>query len=260
MEPPVFIVSVLVGGFAFGAIARFIVPRGELLTLAETTLVGIAGSAVGAILGNLLSSETALALRWGSVVGSIAGTVVLLVVVVATVHRLGLRLPQATAATAEALVADGEGHAVEFKQTARHNVHTGQRDPRLEVAVARTVAGFLNADGGTLLIGIGDDGTAVGLDDDLQLMKKPDLDRYELWLSDLLARCLGRPAVARVRVTFELVDNHTVCRVDVGEAPEPVFLDEPGGDRSADMYVRMGNSTRRLLTDEALDYSRTRWS
>lgn len=261
MQPPFFILAVLVSGFVFGAIARFLVPRGELLTWAETTLIGIAGSAVGAILGNALTPGIPLlALRWGSVAGSIAGTLLVLTIVVTTVHRLGLRPTDVRRATAGALVADGESHEVEFKRTARRNTHTGERDPRLEVAIAKTIAGFLNADGGTLLVGITDDGSAVGLDDDLALMKKPDLDRYELWLSDHLGRCLGRTAVAHVRVSFELVDHNTVCRVDVAASPEPVFLDAPGGERGADMYVRMGNSTRKLLTDEALDYSRTHWS
>lgn len=111
----------------------------------------------------------------------------------------------------------------------------------------------------TLLIGVTDEGAAIGLDDDLKLMKEPDLDRYELWLTDHLERCVGKPAVANVTVTFELVDNSQVCRVDVEAAQGPVFLDEPGGNREVDMYVRMGNSTRKLLTDEAFEYARQRW-
>jgi len=38
-----------------------------------------------------------------------------------------------------------------------------------------------------------------------------------------------------------------------------VFVDEPKGGRTADFYVRMGNSTRRLLTDEFAEYQRSRW-
>ena len=34
-----------------------------------------------------------------------------------------------------------------------------------------------------------------------------------------------------------------------------IFLAEPGGRRTADLYVRMGNATRRLLTDEAISYA-----
>lgn len=158
------------------------------------------------------------------------------------------------------MIIGGEGHAVEFKQTARWNIHSNQRDSEVELAIAKTIAGFLNAGGGTLLVGVSDDGSAIGLNDDLNLMKQPDLDRYELWLGDHLERCLGKPALRNIRVTFELVNYEHVCRLDVQPSPDPVFLDEPGGNREADMYVRMGNSTRKLLTDEALEYVRQHWS
>ncbi len=69
----------------------------------------------------------------------------------------------------------------------------------------------------------------------------------------------GSTAVARLRIMFELVDEQQVCRVDVLPSPDPVFLDEPGGSREADLYVRTGNSTRKLLTDDAVDYCRNHW-
>ena len=70
----------------------------------------------------------------------------------------------------------------------------------------------------------------------------------------------GKPAVTHVTVAFEIVTNNQVCRVEAAASPAPVFLDEPGGNREADMYVRMGNSTRKLLTDEALEYVGQHWS
>ena len=57
------------------------------------------------------------------------------------------------------LVSIGESHAVEFKSTLRTNMHTGTRDPRMENAILRALAGFLNTNGGTLVVGVADDGT-----------------------------------------------------------------------------------------------------
>ena len=51
---------------------------------------------------------------------------------------------------------------VEFKSTARWNVHTEQADPKIEHVIVKTVCGFLNAEGGTLLIGVDDDGDVLG--------------------------------------------------------------------------------------------------
>jgi len=261
MQPAIFFIGVLLGGFVFGALARVIVPGSQRLTWSETTLVGIAGAGVGALAGNLATPDTdPTAFQWGTLLGVLGGSVLVLVVVNVVMNRLGLRVDPVAELNAAELIAGGEGHELEFKSTARWNVHSQQKDPKLELVIGKTVAGFLNADGGTLLIGVADDGSALGLDADLALMKEPDLDRYELWLTDFLERCLGKPAVANVRVSFELVGNSHVCRVDVAASPAPVFLDEPGGNREADMYVRMGNSTRKLLTDEALEYVGQHWS
>ena len=78
------------------------------------------------------------------------------------------------------LLAVGESQTVEFKSTARYNLHTGQADKKMEHVVTKTVCGFLNAEGGTLLIGVGDDGGVVGLADDMKTLGTKDSDRYKV--------------------------------------------------------------------------------
>ncbi len=157
------------------------------------------------------------------------------------------------------LISVGESSTVEFKSTARVNLHTGARDDAIELVASKTVAGFLNGEGGVLIIGVNDDGRAVGLDRDLAVMKEPDHDRYQLWLVDHLQRTLGKPAVAFVTIEFEPYAGEYVVVVTVAQSDRPVFLDTPKGGRTADFYVRMGNSTRSLLTDEFNEYQRSRW-
>ena len=259
MEPTLFIIGILAGGFVFGNLARLIVPGSQRLTWSETILVGIAGAGLGGLAANFTATDTAAtAFRWGTIIGSLAGSVLVLLIVEFVVNRLGIRRERPPMPIAD-LLAAGEGSVVEFKQTARWNVHTKQRDAKIELVIAKTVAGFLNAEGGTLLIGVDDNAQPVGLTEDLSLMKEPDLDRYELCLTDLLERCLGKPAMANAKVSFAHIEGAALCRVDVARSPAPVFLDEPGGNREADMYVRMGNSTRKLLTDEAVEYVAHHW-
>ena len=43
---------------------------------------------------------------------------------------------------------DGESEAVKFKATLRVNLHTGEPDKRMELAALKTLAGFLNTNGG----------------------------------------------------------------------------------------------------------------
>jgi ATP-dependent Lon protease len=160
-------------------------------------------------------------------------------------------------ASAGELVAAGESRNVEFKSTARLNLATGQRDPAIELAVVKTVAGFLNAQGGTLLIGIGDDGSVRGLKEDLNTVGGKGRDGYENFLTTLLDKRIGRAAVADVSIAFDAIEGQELCRLDVKPSGDPVFVTNDKGD--ADLYVRLNNSTRLLNTADALKYVRQRW-
>ncbi|MCA9610631.1 MAG: hypothetical protein KC619_33780 [Myxococcales bacterium] len=62
-----------------------------------------------------------------------------------------------------------------------------------------------------------------------------------------------------VSVSFEEIDGNDVCRVDVSESSGPVFARTPKSPKTADFFVRMGNSTRQLMTDEVLRYEKEHW-
>lgn len=157
------------------------------------------------------------------------------------------------------LMAAGESKWVEFKASACFDHETGNRNKDLELAVVKTVAGFANAHGGTLLIGVNDNGQAVGLDNDYRLanQKRQDRDGYENWLTTLLADALGKVATSFLTLTFAEAEGGDVCRVDIRPAAAPVFM---RGQRSdGDFYIRLNNSTRLLTTADAIDYVRSHW-
>ena len=64
------------------------------------------------------------------------------------------------------IVAAGESHRLEFKSTLRWNLHTDKADKKIENQCLKTVAAYLNTEGGLLLIGINDEGRPLGLDAD----------------------------------------------------------------------------------------------
>ena len=156
------------------------------------------------------------------------------------------------------LIAGGESKTIEFKQTARINVHTHQRDSVMEQMVVKSVAGFMNGEGGTLLIGVADDGDICGIEVDYKTLgKKQDKDGFALWLTGLLDNVLGPSAAAKVRFRFDDLGIGTVCRVDVEPGVTPTFV--RGTKGTADFYVRLNNATRLLNTAEALEYVHARW-
>lgn len=173
--------------------------------------------------------------------------------------RLGETSPSELAGQLAELVEQGESHALELKAAARWSLHTEAVDAEIEDGITRTVAGFANSQGGILLIGVDDDGELVGLDRDYQTLRKKNADGFELWLVDHLGKRIGRPAVARLKVDFPTFGELEVCRVQVPPAPEPVFVNPPSGEKVSAFFIRIGNSTRALPTDEVLQYKAERW-
>jgi hypothetical protein len=158
------------------------------------------------------------------------------------------------------VVAAGESKVVEFKSTGRKNLKTGEKDPVIEWNVVKSLAGFMNSHGGTLLVGIADDGTTLGIEEDFPFLRKQDVDGWELWLTDLISAALGKVAAADVLVTLGNIDGRTVARVDVGPAARPVFaVGGKGAEKRQVFLVRINNSTQELAGPEAHDYQRTRW-
>jgi ATP-dependent Lon protease len=156
------------------------------------------------------------------------------------------------------LVALGEGPQVEFKQTARVNLITGQRDKIIELMVIKSIAGFMNAHGGTLLIGVADDGKIAGIEPDIKTLgNKQSRDGFALWLTGLLDNMLGPTATSNVTVSFDESAGPVVCRVDVQRGAKPTFV--RGSKSDADLYVRLNNVTRLLNTADALEYSNSHW-
>ena len=95
-----------------------------------------------------------------------------------------------------ALLAAGENAKVEFKSSARWDLRENKKNPVMEQVILKTVAAFLNSDGGTLLLGVSDDGTVLGLDHDYQTLQKKNADGYELFLGDLLLTTTAKTSAA----------------------------------------------------------------
>ena len=64
----------------------------------------------------------------------------------------------------EDLIAEGESDELEFKATLRWDLEEGITAKRLEDVAMKAVAAFANSQGGTLLIGVADDGEVLGLE------------------------------------------------------------------------------------------------
>jgi hypothetical protein len=168
----------------------------------------------------------------------------------------GITADRSVPLDARDLIAAGESTGLEFKSSARFDLHTGEVNTQLEAVIVKTVAGFMNNNGGILLIGVNDSGLVIGIENDLRTLSKKDRDGYELFLTNLVAKSMGAERVSAVSVSFHDIDEATICMVKVEPSPRPVYVTE-GNERR--FYARLGNSTRPLTTEAAVKYIAERW-
>ena len=83
----------------------------------------------------------------------------------------GIITAEVTAAnvTRRQLLAGAETSHIEYKSSAYYSYRKGVPERVILHSVLKTIAGFLNAGGGTLAIGVSDDGDVLGIKPDLEL-------------------------------------------------------------------------------------------
>jgi len=159
---------------------------------------------------------------------------------------------------ADELIKRGESKTLEFKATLRWNLREGRQDDKaITHAVLKTVAAFLNTEGGDLLIGVADDGSVVGIDHD-QLEND---DKFMRHLAQIVRKGLGDRAGTCIDPKTQIAQGKTVCLVSCQRSPEPVFLKWKGmeADVGGDFYVRSGPGSIRLNPESTAEYIRTRF-
>jgi hypothetical protein len=158
---------------------------------------------------------------------------------------------------AEELLKHHESKTLEFKSTLRWNLKENREDRAVTYAAIKTVAAFLNTEGGDLLIGAADDRSILGIEKD----GFDTEDKFMLHLSQMVRNTLGDRAGTCVDPRTQSVKGKTVCVVTCQRSPEPVFMrtkDMPEGSKG-DFYVRSGPGTVKLSPQDAEEYIKTRF-
>lgn len=138
-----------------------------------------------------------------------------------------------------ALIGQGEGDQLEFKSTLRLNLNSGKPGKEIELASLKTLAAFLNSQGGILVVGVDDAGQVVGLDAD-GFENDDHLLRH---FGSLVNQHLGIECARFLRFAIRPSPGGKVFIVRCVTSKEPVFLDN---GKDEEFYVRVGPSSRKL--------------
>jgi type I restriction enzyme R subunit len=216
----------------------------------ETFRVGFPDTYLGAIAARLDRNEKVA----GNLLDDDLLREALLVQELPTIYARARVARQRVCPIGQLLGPDREDQHLEYKSTLRWDVRAESAKTGIpEKAVIKTVAGFLNSDfGGTLLVGVADDGAVIGLEPDYaSFSKRGTRGDHDLWgghLENLLTRQLGMAAAQLVSWEFASVGGHDLCRISVEPADFPVY---DGRSDDDGIYWVRGQTSTRQVTDAA---------
>ncbi|MFV0422698.1 helix-turn-helix domain-containing protein [Oleidesulfovibrio sp.] len=147
------------------------------------------------------------------------------------------------------LLRQGEGDHVEFKSTLRFNLKSEKNDKNIELASLKGITAFLNTAGGTLLIGVNDDGEVLGIAQD----KFNNDDHALRHLSNLVADHIGIRHINDISMHAVTINGKTILAAVCRQAVEPAFLKHKEDEYC---FVRQGPGNRQLTISEFWQFSK----
>ncbi|MDO9399583.1 MAG: DUF262 domain-containing protein [bacterium] len=155
------------------------------------------------------------------------------------------------------LIINGENEKLEIKSTLRFDIREGKINSKLEYIIAKTISAFMNSEGGTLIIGVDDDGNILGIEKDLQTLSKKNIDGFELHFRQMIKKYLGEHFEKYIKVAFPKVDDKEICLVQVSKSGKPVFALFEGNES---FFVRNGNASIPKNRQEQSEYEKIHWN
>ena len=114
----------------------------------------------------------------------------------------------------------------------------------------KTIVAFCNTKGGELLIGIADDKSIVGIEQD----GFPNDDKFQLHLRNLLPERIIPSAADVVEFTMVTIDGKTVCHVTCQPSKTRELWLKTDKNTPERFYVRVGPSSTELAPRDAVAY------
>lgn len=148
-----------------------------------------------------------------------------------------------------------EDEHTEYKSSFKYDYKTKSPNPTLVKEVVTAVQGFLNSDGGRLVIGVSNKKEILGIENDLKILG--DWDKFQLAIQDALRNNADKPITEFISIKKVRKNGKELCVITSKPYPKPVFFIE--GKNQDALYIRDGNRTIKLTTKQAFDYITSHW-
>jgi hypothetical protein len=156
----------------------------------------------------------------------------------------------------------GEGFNVEFKPSLLYNFLSKKAGYAPMYHAAKSIASFLNSDGGILIIGVGDNGEIQGLKHDYSLFSEKQKDKFKLTFDSLFYQFLKPSLRPFLDTRFIEVNQEEIFIVDVIKCNKPVFLRTKNGEKEEkEFFIRTEASSVKLNEiEDIIEYIFSNWN
>lgn len=147
-----------------------------------------------------------------------------------------------------------ESQTKEFKSSIVYPAGSIQADiDKQMLIILKTIAGFQNAQGGELYLGVNDLGNVCGINEDLHYLNtskfdeytySSSLDGYELKIRNAVKYSMGGTANQALRFEFKKEEEKDYVLIQIEQVNRPVFVN------GTKLFQRAGNMTQLLKGDE----------
>jgi hypothetical protein len=145
-------------------------------------------------------------------------------------------------------IRQGETKTIEFKESLSLDIKKQTKEKYIEVAALKTIVAFLNTHGGTLLVGVADDGTIKGIDKEIEKFYKGNIDKYLLHIKNIIKTRIGEGYYPYIEYKIININRKKVLVVMCKASKSPCFLD------NAEFYVRTNPATDKLEGPKIVEY------
>lgn len=159
------------------------------------------------------------------------------------------------------MIKAGENKHCEFKTSLRWsytNFNFENNKSESEKIIMKTIASFLNSDGGYLFIGVNNEGEFIGIEKDYKTFKtKPNKDGFLLHLENLVDNYFGKDIHNYLDISVENLFNKDICIIKIKASDRPIFF--KSGEEEL-FFIRSIASSKPLNIKEASIYSSEHWN
>lgn len=185
-------------------------------------------------------------------------------------------------ASLEGMISQGENQYIEFKSGALWSSRLTHEDIKQykpqskelhiygktasKVIISKTLSGFLNSNGGTLIIGIKENKNTnndeiIGIESEFKYLKDACVDGYRRMIIDVINDYFPKYVFNHledyITINFETIKGKIICSISTSKSDKKIFLKLHSLDH---FFIRVDASTREIKGSELVEYCEKRFN